>query len=114
MNQDAPTPAMLTATADVKLALLLTLALFQDGDVVRPANFSHKLCEFFISAIGFVEVLHAPEIYSGKTIGPRKLFAEIAGQVVDDTLAPNIPLLPLDDHPSDICVQRDLLSIDRA
>ena len=30
------------------------------------------------------------------------------------TLTPRIPLLPLDDHPSDICVQRDLLSIDRA
>ena len=49
-----------------------------------------------------------------KPLTPRKLFAEIAGQVVDDTLAPRITLLPLDDHPSDICVQRDLLSIDRA
>jgi hypothetical protein len=114
MNQDAPTPAMLTATADVELALLLAFTLFQDGDVVGPADFSHKLCEFFISAIGFVEVLHAPEICGGKAIGPRKLFAEIAGQVVDDTLTPRLPLLPLDDHPSDICVQRDLLSIDRA
>src|SRR5450631_457844 len=72
MNQDAPTPAMLTATADVKLALLLALALFQDGDVVRPANFSHKLCEFFIAAIGFIEVLHAPEFCSGKAFGPWK------------------------------------------
>src|SRR5580698_2577503 len=112
MNEDAPTPTMFTATADVKLALLLALALLQDGDVVGPANFSHKLCEFFISAIGFIEVLHAPEICSGKAIGPRKLFAEIAGQVVDDTLAPRIPLLPFDDHPSDICIQRYLLSID--
>src|SRR5271156_4782992 len=105
---------MLTATADVKFALLLALALFQDGDVVGPANFSHKPCEFFISAIGFVEVLHAPEICSRKAVDPRKLFAEIAGQVVDDTLAPRVSLLPLDDHPSDIRVQRDLLSIDRA
>jgi len=37
MNQNAPIPAMLTATADVKFALLLALALFQDGDVVGPA-----------------------------------------------------------------------------
>jgi hypothetical protein len=85
MNQDAPTPAMLTATADVKLALLLSLALFQDGDVVGPANFSHKLCEFFIAAVGFIEVLHAPETCRRKTVGSRKLFAEIVGQVVDDT-----------------------------
>jgi hypothetical protein len=34
MNQDTPAPAMLTAAADVKLALLLALALFQDGDVM--------------------------------------------------------------------------------
>jgi hypothetical protein len=81
---------------------------------VGPANFSHKLCEFFISAVGFIEVLHTPEICSGKTIGPRKLFAEIVRQVVNDTLAPGIALLPLDDHPSNICVKGNLLTINRA
>src|SRR5580692_3357669 len=111
MNQDAPTPAMLTTTSDIKLALLLALALFQDANIVGPTNFSHKLCEFFIPAIGLIEILHAPEICSRKTVGSRKLFAEIAGQVVDDTLAPRIPLLPVDDHPSNICVKGDLLTI---
>src|ERR1035437_5692473 len=64
---------------------------FQDGDVVEPANSSHKLCEFFISTVGFIEALHAPGICSGKAIGPRKLFAKIVGQIVDNSLAQYLP-----------------------
>jgi hypothetical protein len=64
---------------------------------VGPANFSHKLCEFFISAIGLVEVLHSPEVRSREAVGTGKLLAEIIGQIPDDALAPGFPLLLLDE-----------------
>jgi hypothetical protein len=41
-------PATFPAAPNVELSLLIVPASFQDGDVVGSANFSHKLCEFFI------------------------------------------------------------------
>jgi hypothetical protein len=43
-----------------------------------------------------------------------KIFTRPAAQIQTCAEFRVTPLLPLDDHPSDICVQRDLLSIDRA
>jgi len=72
--------------ADCQCELSLCLALLQNRHIVRPANFLHKLCEFFIFPIGFVEVLHSPEVRSREAVCTGKLLAEIIGQVSDETV----------------------------
>ncbi len=44
VNQDPSTPTVLPATPGIELPLVLALALLQYRDVVRPADFSRKLC----------------------------------------------------------------------
>jgi hypothetical protein len=111
VNQDVPSPAKLPAAPDVKLSLVLGFALLKNCDVVGPANFSHKLCEFFIRAVHFVEVLHPPEVRGGKTIRRGKFLAKILCQIANNALSPGIPLLFLNDHPSDICIERNQLAV---
>ena len=56
---------------------------------------THKLCEFFISAVGLIDALHSPDVRSRKAIGALELLAEIVGEIPNDALAPCFPLLPL-------------------
>jgi hypothetical protein len=41
-----------STTADVELPILVALASLDDGDVVRPAYFSHRRCEFLFGPVG--------------------------------------------------------------
>jgi len=79
MHEHMASPAVPSTAADVELPLPVTLASLDDGDVVRPAYFSHKLCEFFAVPVRLIEVLHSPEIGGGESIRSRKVLAKIPG-----------------------------------
>src|SRR5208283_1322952 len=59
---------------DIKLAPDVLLATLHDNDILRPANFSHQWCEFFIFLIRNVEISHPPKIRDRKTLYPRNSF----------------------------------------
>jgi hypothetical protein len=76
-------PAELLRPLKTELALGRVLALLQDYQILRPANFSHQSCEFFVLGIDFVELFDSPEVRSGEAATAGKLGAEIFGEILD-------------------------------
>ena len=52
MHQDVPGPATVRGHCDIIFPLLIVFTLFQDDDIVAPADFCHKLWQFFFIMIG--------------------------------------------------------------
>jgi hypothetical protein len=98
-------PAIFPAAPNVELSLLIVPASFQVGDVVGPANFSHKLCEFFIRPISFIKVLHAPQVGGREAVQAREVFSKIVRQISDHGFVPGVPALPIHDHAADIEIE---------
>ena len=105
MHQDVAGPAEVLRRPDVKLPFRRILALLEDHHIVRPGNFSHQRCEFFVGAMCLVKQLHSPEVSGGEAGRTRKFRLQVPRQTGDHGLAPSLTLLPGCDHPADIGVE---------
>jgi hypothetical protein len=95
----------------IELALGMILAPFKDHQILRPANFSHQWCEFFVIAVFLVEVSDSPEVSSREARNPRELRTQISCQVLHNSTTPSLALLPLLYQPADVPVQIDQLTV---
>src|SRR4030042_1167814 len=71
-------PSKLLCCLDVKFTLDIVFTTLYDNDVLRPTDFSHQWCEFFIFLIGNVKISHSPEIGAGKPMYSRKLLLQVS------------------------------------
>ena len=83
-------------------------ALLHDDEVVRPADFSHQWCEFFVAGAGVVEVPHAAVILRSSMASVNPLpragfqnqdFPGIVVYAVDDPVVPADPDAPISEVP---------------
>src|SRR5271157_2666482 len=81
-------PLLPNGETQVELTLLPTLTAVQNEQIVRPGQFSQQRCEFWLIAVGFVELHHSPEIAGEVTPHRRVAPPDGLGQVLDGPLAP--------------------------
>ncbi len=114
VDQDALGPAELLRPLHVELALGWLLATLQDDQILGPANFSHKGCEFFVLGLGFAELLDSPQVSGGEAADTGKFRADIFGKILNYGAPPSLALLALADEPSDVPVKGQQFRIDSA
>ena len=76
------------AEAQIKLALLGTLAAAHDEQVTGPVQFSQQCCENWLPPVSFKKLTHPPDVRGGETLDARLPPLDVGGQFFNRALAP--------------------------
>src|SRR5262249_30705572 len=125
MIEDGPTPAVFEGFVGIPEALGGVFEFLDQQDVVEPGKGGHWLgwcCQFELSrnlrdnfagpGVGQVEGTHPVDVGTGKALDAGKGGLNVPGQTLDDTGAPAITFLTLDDTLADGPVKQDQLAVD--
>src|SRR5215469_8313670 len=100
-------PALLGRHSQIEFALLESLGLAQDDDVMRPRQLSQQCRDNFVFLIGLIEKLHAKEVRAREAANTRLLQGDVAGQAVYCAFTPFGRGYPSADHLPDLPVEID-------
>lgn len=105
-------PLLAGGEPQVELAFVVPFAPAHDEQVVRPGQFSHQWCEFWLVAVGLEKLHHPPEIAGRVAANIGLLPADVLGEGFDRPFSPAvIGDFPLDEF-ADAPVKLDQSRVD--
>ncbi len=111
VDEDVAGPAVGGGLFRIGQAVAAGLEVLEEGDLVVPRQLSKRRLDNFGAPPCFGKGAHVHEIRAGEARHVGEFGAKVAGHAVDDLRAPAVLFLLVEDAPSDVPIEGQLLGV---